>query len=67
MTLIHSKETQNHLQKDDTQGTYDASRTTKRRQKKNVNKCFSEWHPEQQRKQRSQTPQQGSEELQDFL
>ncbi len=49
MTLIHSKETLNHLQKDDTQGTYDASRTTKRRQKKNVNKRFPERHPEQPR------------------
>jgi hypothetical protein len=41
MTLIDSKETQNQPKVNNTQGTH-ASRTTKRRQKKNVNKRFQE-------------------------
>ncbi len=38
--LIDSKETQNQPQVNDTQGTQNPSRTTKRRQKKYVNKRF---------------------------
>jgi hypothetical protein len=41
-TLTYSEETQIHSQENDTQGTQMLPEQSKRRQKKNINKCFQE-------------------------